>query len=128
MYFVLNGTEQQLYYFDNQKRSKPKGLIDLNYSSLYPVHDSLFGRPNCFQIILRALNNQVSAYYICADNSDQVQEWIQALKPYCTNTQCKRTPKVQTYPTLTELRSLHLKIFNAPKLSVRYVPDRKSVV
>lgn len=122
MYFVLNGTEQQLYYFDNQKRSKPKGLIDLNYSSLYPVHDSLFGRPNCFQIILRAMNNQVSAYYICADNSDQVQEWIQALKPYCINTQCKRAPKVQAYPTLTELRSLHLKIFNAPKLSVRYVP------
>jgi len=34
---------------------------------------SEFCRPNCFQIILRALNNQVSAYYICADNSDQVQ-------------------------------------------------------
>jgi Ras GTPase-activating protein 1 len=62
MYFVLNGTEQQLYYFENQKvgnlvfvkiiahsrsflqRSKPKGLIDLSYSSLYPVHDSFFGR------------------------------------------------------------------------------------
>ena len=26
------------------QRSKPKGLIDLTYSSLYPVHDSLFGR------------------------------------------------------------------------------------
>lgn len=104
MFFVLNGTEQQLYYFENQKvrknlsffsrtllgifelfvvlisvcfgfclqRSKPKGLIDLSYSSLYPVHDSFFGRPNCFQLVVRALNH-VSVYYICADNSDQAQ-------------------------------------------------------
>jgi Ras GTPase-activating protein 1 len=123
LYFVLNGTEQQLYYFDNQKRSKPKGLIDLSYSSLYPVHDSLFGRPNCFQIVLRALN-QVAMYYICADNPDLALEWMQALKPYCQNTQPKRpTAKPEKLlPALTELRSLHIKVFNAKKLSCRHIP------
>ncbi|ELT91839.1 hypothetical protein CAPTEDRAFT_152841, partial [Capitella teleta] len=118
MYFVLNGTEQQLYYFENQKRSKPKGLIDLSYSSIYPVHDSFFGRPNCFQLVLRALN-QVSVSYICAVTSDQAQEWIQDLKPYCTNTQPKVRSK-SVFSTLTELRSLQIKIFDARKLSVKH--------
>jgi len=127
MYFVLNGTEQQLYYFDNEKRSKPKGLIDLSYSAIYPVHDSLFGRSNCIQLILRALN-QVSAYYICADNSDLAQEWIQKLKPFCTNTQPKKSAKPSTFPQLTELRSLQLKIFNAPNLSPKHVPHPYCIV
>ena len=52
---------------------------------------------------------------------DCVQEWIQALKPYCTNTQPKTKPK-SLYPTLTELRSLQLKIFDARKLSIKHVP------
>jgi len=43
-YFVLNGTEQQIYYIENPKRSKPDGVIDLNYSALYPVHETLHGR------------------------------------------------------------------------------------
>lgn len=125
MYFVLNGTEQQLYYFDNQKRSKPKGLIDLSYSSLYPVHDSFFGRPNCFQLILRALN-QVSVYYICADNSDQAQEWTQALKPYCTNNKPKKVKSM--LPSFTELRSLQLKVFDAHKLSCKHAPHPYCIV
>ncbi|KAK2180889.1 hypothetical protein NP493_422g02005 [Ridgeia piscesae] len=125
MYFVLNGTEQQLYYFDNQKRSKPKGLIDLSYSSLYPVHDSFFGRPNCFQLILRALN-QVSVYYICADNSDQAQEWTQALKPYCTNNKPKKVKSM--LPSFTELRSLHLKVYDAHKLSCKHAPHPYCIV
>lgn len=44
MFFVLDGEKQHLYYFDHDKKTKPKGLIDLSYGAVYPVHDSCFGR------------------------------------------------------------------------------------
>lgn len=44
MYFVLDGEKQHLYYFDHDKKTKPKGLVDLSYGAIYPVHDSCFGR------------------------------------------------------------------------------------
>ena len=34
------------------QRSKSKGLIDLNYSELYPVDDSFFGRYAFYHIVL----------------------------------------------------------------------------
>jgi len=43
-FFILNGSNRELCFFENEKRSKSKGLIDLNYSELYPVDDSFFGR------------------------------------------------------------------------------------
>ncbi|XP_023933304.1 ras GTPase-activating protein 1 [Lingula anatina] len=114
MHFVLNGTEHQLYFFENDKRSKPKGLIDLSYSSLYPVHDSLFGRPSCFQLVVRALNH-FSVHYLCAENADTAQEWVQALKPYCINT----TPAKSS---LRQLLSLNIHVLDAHRLPVKSVP------
>lgn len=45
LYFILEGNDAQLIYFESEKRAtKPKGLIDLSVCSVYCVHDSLFGR------------------------------------------------------------------------------------
>ena len=44
MFFVLHGEKQHLYYFEHEKKTKPKGLIDLSYGAVYPVHESYFGR------------------------------------------------------------------------------------
>jgi len=57
-----------------------------------------------------------------------IQEWIQALKPYCTNTQPKKPPKPAAFEALTELRSLQLKIFNAPKLLKKDAPHPYCIV
>jgi len=38
-----------------------------------------------------------------------MQEWMQKLKPYCTNTQPKRVART-ALPALTELRSLQIKV------------------
>eukprot|EP00074_Homo_sapiens_P079860 XP_011541829.1 ras GTPase-activating protein 1 isoform X2 [Homo sapiens] len=44
LYFILEGSDAQLIYFESEKRAtKPKGLIDLSVCSVYVVHDSLFG-------------------------------------------------------------------------------------
>ena len=55
------------------------------------------------------------------------QEWIQALKPYCKNTELKKQPK-KIFATITELRSLHVKIFDARGLSVKHVPHPYCIV
>lgn len=44
LFFVLKGELQHLYYIENPKRSKPDGMIDLNYTSLYPLHESWLSR------------------------------------------------------------------------------------
>uniref|UniRef100_A0A8D0GX79 RAS p21 protein activator 1 n=1 Tax=Sphenodon punctatus TaxID=8508 RepID=A0A8D0GX79_SPHPU len=40
LYFILEGNDAQLIYFESEKRAtKPKGLIDLSVCSVYGVHD-----------------------------------------------------------------------------------------
>ncbi|XP_064618499.1 ras GTPase-activating protein 1-like isoform X2 [Lineus longissimus] len=123
MYFILNGTEQQIYFFESVKRSRPKSLIDLNYTSLYPVHESFFGRPHCFQLVVRALNHHESPHYLCADSSDEAAEFIQALRPFCVNTQQRNKDK-----PIKELWSLTICISEAHNLSVKQIPHPYCVI
>ncbi|XP_034325355.1 ras GTPase-activating protein 1 isoform X2 [Magallana gigas] len=118
MFFVLLGDDKQLCYLENDKRSRPKGLIDLSYSSLYPVHDSFFGRPNCFQLITNSFNHS-QIYYLCAENIDLAQNWIQRLRPYCVNT---APVSQQRLSALKELRSLTVEVVDAQKLSTKLLP------
>jgi Ras GTPase-activating protein 1 len=43
-YFVLkqDGTDSHLLFYDHPKRTKPKGLIDLNWAFLYQVILNIF--------------------------------------------------------------------------------------
>ncbi|CAG5122423.1 unnamed protein product [Candidula unifasciata] len=117
-YFVLNGTEKYLYYIENDKKSKPKGIIDLSYSALYPVHDSLFGRPYCFQIVSNYDNNNEQICYVCADSSDLAHKWIQFLKPYCDNS---RATKSQLHHSmLKEFHKLEVSIMDAHRLPQKH--------
>eukprot|EP00795_Rhopilema_esculentum_P006419 gene6419-11860_t len=116
-YFALNGSEQHLCYFEHVKRTKPKGLIDLSYSAIYLVHQSLFGRPNCFQIVVRALN-ETTTCYLCTDTNDEAREWMEAISRFCGKAK-KKQLSTNTSPskTVKELRSLELTICDAHKLS-----------
>jgi len=75
MFFVLlvEGSDTHLYLYENPKRTKPKGLIDLSCAYLYQVHDSVFDRPHCFQLVERALPCLATITYLCANNSDSAQ-------------------------------------------------------
>ncbi|KAK9506674.1 hypothetical protein O3M35_008566 [Rhynocoris fuscipes] len=121
MYFVLivDGTDTHLCFYDNPKRTKPKGLIDLSCAYLYQVHDSVFERPNCFQLVERALPCLATTTYLSANSSDSAQDWIAAIKPLCV-TQMTRSPKVQR---LRELRCLQLHILDAHRLPFKLVPN-----
>jgi Ras GTPase-activating protein 1 len=75
MFFVLlvEGSDTHLYFYESPKRTKPKGLIDLSCAYLYQVHDSVFDRPHCFQLVERALPCLATITYLCAQNSDAAQ-------------------------------------------------------
>ncbi|XP_013087831.2 ras GTPase-activating protein 1-like [Biomphalaria glabrata] len=118
-YFVLNGTDKYLYYFENDKKSKPKGIIDLSYSALYPVHDSLFGRANCFQIVSNYDNINEQICYVCADSSDLTQKWIQFLKPYCDNSRGTRSPG--HHAALKEFHKLEVSILDAHRFPPKFL-------
>ncbi|TSM85929.1 Ras GTPase-activating protein 1 [Bagarius yarrelli] len=74
LYFILEGNDSQLIYFESEKRAtKPKGLIDLSVSSVYCVHDSLFGRPNCFQIVIQHFSEEQCIFYFAGETPEQAQ-------------------------------------------------------
>ncbi|XP_011503859.1 PREDICTED: ras GTPase-activating protein 1 [Ceratosolen solmsi marchali] len=121
LYFVLlvDGSDTHLYLYDNPKRTKPKGLIDLSCAYLYQVHESVFDRPHCLQLVERALPCLSTITYLSAPNCETALDWINALKPLCVS-QLTRAPKVAR---LRELRSLQLHIVDAHRLPYKLVPN-----
>ncbi|KAF4015351.1 hypothetical protein G4228_006469 [Cervus hanglu yarkandensis] len=74
LYFILEGSDAQLIYFESEKRAtKPKGLIDLSVCSVYVVHDSLFGRPNCFQIVVQHFSEEHYIFYFAGETPEQAE-------------------------------------------------------
>ena len=64
LYFILEGNDAQLIYFESEKRAtKPKGLIDLSVCSVYGVHDSLFGRWD-IRILFVGVGSSVTQFWI----------------------------------------------------------------
>lgn len=72
-FFVLNPEEQTLSFYENEKKIRPKGLIDLSYSYLYIVHESLFGKPYCFQLVEKTLPCISTMHFICAADQEVYQ-------------------------------------------------------
>ncbi|CAI6367115.1 unnamed protein product [Macrosiphum euphorbiae] len=121
LYFVLliDGVDTHLCFYDNPKRTKPKGLIELSCAYLYPVHESVFDRPNCFQLVERALPCLATITYLSLATQDLFQEWLSSLRMYCV-TQLSRVPKAHK---LRELRCLQLHILDAHRLPFKLVPN-----
>lgn len=121
LYFALisEGSETHLCFYDNPKKTKPKGLIDLSCAYLYQVHDSLWERPFCFQIVEKALPCLATTTFLCANGQQNYIEWINALKPQCVSQLNNAQTKVLR---LRELRSLNLQILEAHRLPFKLVP------
>lgn len=88
------------------------------------VHESLFDRSYCFQLVERALPCLATVTYLAAPNSESAVEWIAALKPLCAP-QVARSPKINR---LRELRCLHLTVLEAHRLPIRLVPNPYCVI
>ncbi|CAG9772494.1 unnamed protein product [Ceutorhynchus assimilis] len=121
LYFVLlvDGADTHLCFYENPKRTKPKGLIDLSCAYLYQVHDSLWERSNCLQVVERALPCLATATHLAARSPEECQEWANALKPLCLPQLSRATAKV---PRLRELRCLTLHVLDAHRLPYKLVP------
>ncbi|XP_028660551.1 ras GTPase-activating protein 1 [Erpetoichthys calabaricus] len=118
LYFILEGNDSQLIYFESEKRAtKPKGLIDLSVCSVYGVHDSLFGRPNCFQIVVQHFSEEHFIFYFAAETQEQAQGWMKCLQKFCSNF---RKPTQGSSKRLRQVSSLVLNVEEAHKLPVKH--------
>uniref|UniRef100_A0A182VZT1 Ras GTPase-activating protein 1 n=1 Tax=Anopheles minimus TaxID=112268 RepID=A0A182VZT1_9DIPT len=122
---LVEGSETHLCFYDNPKKTKPKGLIDLSCAYLYQCHESFWERQHCFQIVERALPCLATITYLCANNQECYVEWISALKSHCVSQLSKAQSKV---PRLRELRCLNLQILEAHRLPFKLVPHPYCVV
>lgn len=119
LYFILEGNDAQLIYFENEKRAtKPKGLIDLSVCSVYDVHDSLFGRPNCFQIVVQHFSEEQYIFYFAGEAPEQAQDWMKCLQTFCTN--LRKTTQPTSNKRLRQVSSLVLYVEEAHKLPAKY--------
>uniref|UniRef100_A0A8C8DLL2 RAS p21 protein activator (GTPase activating protein) 1a n=1 Tax=Oryzias sinensis TaxID=183150 RepID=A0A8C8DLL2_9TELE len=118
LYFILEGNDAQLIYFESEKRAtKPKGLIDLSVCSVYCVHDSLFGRPNCFQIVVQHFSEEQYIFYFAGETPEQAQV-MRLLSPFCAS--ALRMLQLQWLFYLTAVSSLVLYVEEAHKLPVKH--------
>uniref|UniRef100_A0A8V0Y503 Ras GTPase-activating protein 1 n=1 Tax=Gallus gallus TaxID=9031 RepID=A0A8V0Y503_CHICK len=118
LYFILEGNDSQLIYFESEKRAtKPKGLIDLSVCSVYGVHDSLFGRPNCFQIVVQHFSEEHYIFYFAGETPEQTQDWMKALQMFCSlRKNCPGTSNKR----LRQVNSLILHVEEAHTLPVKH--------
>ena len=93
-WFSLNQEDRQLFYFSNEKRAKEKGLIDLTYGLYYPLDDSFFNRPLCFQVIIHydEATNSTSAtnfitHYLHAHAPASFAAWTEHIRALCNPAQ-----------------------------------------
>lgn len=119
LYFILEGNDAQLIYFESEKRAtKPKGLIDLSVCSVYCVHDSLFGRPNCFQIVVQHFSEEQYIFYFAGDTPEQAQDWMKCLQTFCNN--LRKPIQTTSNKRLRQVSSLVLYVEEAHKLPIKH--------
>ncbi|KAJ3603506.1 hypothetical protein NHX12_028251 [Muraenolepis orangiensis] len=119
LYFILEGNDAQLIYFESEKRAtKPKGLIDLSVCSVYGVHDSLFGRPNCFQIMVQHFSEEQYIFYFAGEAPEHAQDWMKCLQTFCSN--LRKPTQQTTNKRLRQVSSLVLYVEEAHKLPVKH--------
>ncbi|TRY66279.1 hypothetical protein DNTS_006425 [Danionella cerebrum] len=127
LYFILEGNDAQLIYFESEKRAtKPKGLIDLSVCSVYGVHDSLFGRPNCFQIVIQHFSEEQYIFYFAGETPEQAQDWMKCLQTFCNNL---RKPLQTTFnKRLRQVSRLVLYVEEAHKLPIKHFTNPYCII
>ncbi|EPQ10956.1 Ras GTPase-activating protein 1, partial [Myotis brandtii] len=118
LYFILEGSDAQLIYFESEKRAtKPKGLIDLSVCSVYVVHDSLFDRPNCFQIVVQHFSEEHYIFYFAGETPEQAEDWMKGLQAFCN---LRKSSPGTSNKRLRQVSSLVLHIEEAHKLPIKH--------
>ncbi|XP_048484401.1 ras GTPase-activating protein 1 isoform X2 [Plutella xylostella] len=121
LYFVLlqEGTDTHLYFYDSPKRTKPKGLIDLSCAYLYQVHESLWDREFCFQLVERALPCLSTHTHLAANSAADEKAWLEALRPLCVSQFTRQHGKTAR---VRWLRVLRVRCMTAHRLPARLAP------
>lgn len=137
-YFVLNSRDRHLYYYEKSQQAKPKGLIDLSYSSFYHVHDSLFDWSQCFLLVEKCLPCFTNRFYLrCNDDPPDFERWHKAILNFTTTEQCNKRRVTTSIDSTTfdarskwtgsrsndvyeERRSIYLSLITAQSLKISH--------
>lgn len=95
-YCVLMGDEQLLYLFEKEDSVKPKAMLFMKTQTVHHVDDSLFGRPNCIQIVSADIatsrkNEEEKIHYFACENDDEKRDWLRFLRLHDTTKQPTRS-------------------------------------
>ena len=71
-YCVL--TEKSLYVFDSEDSTTPKYELNLKQVSCHDLHESVFRKENCFQLV-----HNSTCYYFLMENSQQKIFWMDTI-------------------------------------------------
>ena len=73
--------EATLYIYDSETAIRPKAAIYLPNHGIYPLDNSFFASPYCFQII----SSTGKGFYFCCESFASYQQWMLILKrtTYC---------------------------------------------
>jgi len=74
-YLVLMGQQSLIYIFESEDSLKPQDIVNLKHAFIRPVHDSLYSKKFCFQIISF---NEPQVF--SAEDEIQAYEWLENLK------------------------------------------------
>lgn len=69
-------------------------LVWRNDFNFLQVHDSLWERPHCLQLVERALPCLATVTHLAAPSTEECLEWVNALKPLCVPQLSKATCRV----------------------------------
>uniref|UniRef100_A0AAQ5XQ25 RAS p21 protein activator (GTPase activating protein) 1a n=1 Tax=Amphiprion ocellaris TaxID=80972 RepID=A0AAQ5XQ25_AMPOC len=122
LYFILEGNDAQLIYFESEKRAtKPKGLIDLSVCSVYDIKILFF----CFfclilhkNIVVQHFSEEQYIFYFAGEAPEQAQDWMKCLQTFCSN--LRKTTQPTSNKRLRQVSSLVLYVEEAHKLPGKY--------
>eukprot|EP00055_Hartaetosiga_balthica_P014450 m.79240 g.79240 ORF g.79240 m.79240 type:complete len:909 (+) comp8599_c0_seq1:137-2863(+) len=103
LFFAVNPVKMRLEARESVSSIKPKHILDLGDMDVFPLHDSYYGRPHCFQLVLG-----YGTMDICCDSEDDKIAWISSF--IRLGVRCFTKVTSATYSEPTRLANLQVTI------------------
>ncbi|XP_054153029.1 ras GTPase-activating protein 1-like [Oppia nitens] len=113
-----DANDASLFFYDSERRMRPKAIVDLNYSCVYSCHDSLFDRQHVFQVVERALPCLATAHFLAAPDSDTTRQWVRSVGSLCRQQSSSESSSESRF-----VRSVCLSLIEGRNLPLRMAPN-----
>uniref|UniRef100_A0A8C5S9R8 RAS p21 protein activator 1 n=1 Tax=Laticauda laticaudata TaxID=8630 RepID=A0A8C5S9R8_LATLA len=116
LYFREENDAQLIYFEIEESRALNQRIDDLSVCSVYGLY-SLFGRPNCFQIVVQHFSEEHYIFYFAGETPEQAQDWMKVLQTFCN---LRKTSSGTSNKRLRQVSSLILHVEEAHTLPAKH--------